>query len=599
MTMAYSAAHVVAPDMEQKNYNVTLPSPFMRKRNSSDGNVDSQSICHRDPAGVTSTCVEQERGSWSSRITIPYFVVKATVIASLGGILFGYDMGVISGALPQISQEFGLKESQQEWVVSILYFGACIGAVVGGFLCDTCGRKTAIILTDILFMVGAILLFFAPVVEQLLIGRVVVGAAVSISGIADVAYLHEMAPVQWRGSIVSVNEACISLGFLLAFCCGIWFQYVTAGWRHMFGISGYLALVQLIGMLYMPESPVWLKQQGRERDREEALRLIYGPAVQVALDRGESVEGSKLDDIVTTVAEDSIATVTTVVPIADVNVYDTLPGPEEEFSTSTGSIPVGPSRCAAKLYGVARFMACYRGQVWIAVFLSVTQQFSGQASVLNYAPLIFIKLDHSDLSATLWIGLVKFCITVLVIWKIEYIGRRFLLLFGMFMIVVGQFMLAFAFTLVDNEANPPKSAMMWALPGVLCVVFGYSSSFGPLTWLLTSELFPTDIRGRALGASSIISYLCATLVTSTFLSMQSAIGSSTVFVLYGTITLLGMVFAYFAIPDTGGKSAEGISDELKQMWWWRRRSDIVPGAGHASERRHRCDRVELTQQMTA
>jgi Sugar (and other) transporter len=201
----------------------------------------------------------------------------------------------------------------------------------------------------------------------------------------------------------------------------------------------------------------------------------------------------------------------------------------------------------------------------------VTQQLSGQASVLNYAPLIFSKLDHSDLSATLWIGLVKFFITVLVIWRIEYVGRRVLLLVGMSMIVIGQFLLAFAFAMVEREQNPPKSAMLWALPGVLCVVFGYSASFGPLTWLLTSELFPTDIRGRALGTSTIVTYLCAWLVTSTFLSMQSAIGAPTVFAIYGMFTLFGMVFAYLAIPDTGNKSAEEIDEDLKQMWWWRQR----------------------------
>jgi MFS family permease len=203
-----------------------------------------------------------------------------------------------------------------------------------------------------------------------------------------------------------------------------------------------------------------------------------------------------------------------------------------------------------------------------------TQQLSGQASVLNYAPLIFSKLNHSDLSATLWIGLVKFFITVLVIWRIEYVGRKALLLIGMSMIVIGQFLLAFAFTLVESEQNPPKSAMFWALPGVLCVVFGYSASFGPLTWLLTSELFPTDIRGRALGTSTIVTYFCAWLVTSTFLSMQSAIGAPTVFVIYGSITLLGIAFAYLAIPDTGNKSAEEIDDELKQMWWWRQREPV-------------------------
>ena len=365
----------------------------------------------------------------------------------------------------------------------------------------------------------------------------------------------------------------------------------------MFGISGYLALIQLIGMIYMPESPAWLKQQGRERDREEALRLIYGATGRVPIE-DEEPENSDLDDSVTSATPVAVATVTTAVAINDVNVYDALDGPDEEFSTSSGVVLVRASRCSTKLYGVTRFLACYQGQVSIALFLSVMQQLSGQASVLNYAPVIFMKLDHSDLSATLWIGVVKFCITVLVIWRIEYLGRRFLLLFGMFIIVVGQFMLAFAFSMVNNEENPPKSAMFWALSGVLCVVFGYSSSFRPLTWLLTSELFPTDIRGRALGACSITTYLFATLVTSTFLSMQSAIGSSTVFVLYGLITLLGMVFVYLAIPDTGGKSAEESSDELKLMWWWRRRGELVPGSSHASDPRFHRDLVELTQQTT-
>ena len=595
--MAYSAAHIDAPEVERKDFNSMLHSTFMRKRNGSDGVLNRNRSS--SPMEMSSTCTIRESESWSNSISIPSFVVKATVIASLGGILFGYDMGVISGALPQISQESNLTQSQQEHVVGILYLGACIGAIGGGYLCDTCGRKTAIILTDILFIVGAVLLFFATVVEQIMIGRVVVGAAVSISGIADVAYLHEMAPVQWRGSIVSVNEACISLGFLLAFCCGMWFQYVTSGWRHMFGISGYMAFIQLIGMLYMPESPVWLKQQGRERDREAALRMIYGAAGPVSTAEDERTERTELDDNGKSITHVTVATVTTAVPISDVNVYDTLAGPDEESSTSSDVGHVRLSRCAAKLYDVSRFLACYRDQVSIALFLSVIQQLSGQASVLNYAPLIFMKLDHSDLSATLWIGVVKFCITVIVIWRIEYLGRRFLLLFGMCIIVVGQFMLAFAFFLVDDEDNPPKSAMFWALPGVLCIVFGYSSSFGPLTWLLTSELFPTDIRGRALGASSITTYLCATLVTSTFLSMQSAIGSSTVFVLYGIITLLGMVFAYLAIPDTGGKSAEENSDDLKQMWWWRRRGELVPGSSHVSDPRIHRDIVELTHQTTA
>jgi MFS transporter, SP family, galactose:H+ symporter len=536
---------------EEHKYNVMSPLPVVRKRKSYNG-IDSSSPPKTNSPTLTN------KGAPTT--TIPIFVLKATAIASLGGILFGYDMGVISGALPQITQEFGLTETQQEWVVGILYLGGGIGAACGGLLCDTVGRKAAIILTDVIFMVGAILLFFAPLVEQIMIGRVVVGIAVSISGISDVAYLHEMAPIQWRGSIVSVNEACISLGFLLAFCCGIWFQHVAEGWRHMFGISGYVAFIQLLGMVYMPESPVWLKQQGRDKDREEALRIIYGDVTQIPVEDAtheqETCETTK-------VAGFSGQGV----PVADAHVYDTIVNPSGEFPASRSL----HTSYVDNTSPTARFLARNRRQVWIALFLSVIQQLSGQASVLNYAPLIFSKLDHSDLSATLWIGLVKFFITVLVIWRIEYVGRRVLMLVGMSMVVIGQFLLAFAFALVEREQNPPKSAMFWALPGVLCVVFGYSASFGPLTWLLTSELFPTDIRGRALGTSTIVTYLCAWLVTSTFLSMQSAIGAPTVFAIYGIVTLLGMVFAYLAIPDTGNKSAEEIDEDLKQMWWWRQR----------------------------
>lgn len=527
--------------------------------------------------------------SSSTSPSIPFFIVKATAIASLGGILFGYDMGVISCALPQVTAEFGLTDGQQEWVVGILYLGGGLGATIGGSLCDTFGRKTTIMVTDVIFVIGASLLYFSPNIEQILIGRVVVGLAVSISGIADVSYLHEMAPPAWRGSIVSVNEACISLGFLLAFACGIAFENVSEGWRHMFGISGWLALLQIIGMTRMPESPVWLKAQGREEDRINALRVIYGEeylageavgTAPVAVGGGGADEETLEDRKKSRRLGKSSSSQHLAPSATSATVYDSL---ADSSATSQEIVQTGVSMLGQIQYAI-RILSRYRCQVWIALFLSVTQQLSGQASVLNYAPLIFSNLNQSDLSATLWIGLVKFFITVIVIWKIEYLGRRFLLLFGMSMIVIGQLLLAFAFSLMkdadpenpDAASSPHPSAMMWALPGVLAVVFGYSASFGPLTWLLTSELFPTDIRGRALGASTIVTYLFAGLVTSTFLSLQSAIGASTVYLLYGVVTAIGIIFAHLAIPDTGNKTTDEIDDVLKQQWWWKRRRENPP-----------------------
>jgi len=172
-------------------------------------------------------------------------------------------MGVVSGALPQLKESLDLTQSQQEMVVSFLYLGGGIGAAVGGSLCDSLGRKMAILITDAVFVTGAVLLYFSWNLPSVLVGRVIVGFGVSVSGIADVAYLHEISPSEWRGSIVSVNEACISLGFLLAFIAGFAMGAIDEGWRILFGLSAPIAVVQFLGMLAMPDSPVWLEEQGR------------------------------------------------------------------------------------------------------------------------------------------------------------------------------------------------------------------------------------------------------------------------------------------------------------------------------------------------
>jgi len=238
----------------------------------------------------------------------------------------------------------------------------------------------------------------------------------------------------------------------------------------------------------------------------------------------------------------------------------------------------------------------YRRQVWIALFLSVAQQFCGQTSVLNYAPTILqavVKQDNAATNgtgdgasdevsgwATLSIGVVKFIATVLVIWKIEVVGRRRLLLVGMGTIAFGLLLIAVAFSAnssyleekqeaAGNNVVETGSGIYFALPGVLLVVSGYSMSFGPLTWLLTSELFPTDIRGRALGTSTIVTYLCAALVTYSFLTAQAVVGTTVVFLMYMLVTLLGMVFTCSAIPDTGGKTLEEIDTDLAKMPFWK------------------------------
>ena len=230
----------------------------------------------------------------STASSLSPFVIKSTIVASLGGILFGYDMGVVSGALPQLAVDFDLTPNQEEEVVSLLYLGGGFGAALGGYICDRMGRRYAIILTDMVFLTGATILALAPSIQMVLLGRFVVGFGVAVSGIADVAYLHEIAPPKFRGALVSCNEACISLGFLLAYIAAYFltkkeidengepFDEDINGWRYMFGIGGVFAVLQFIGMLFMPESPVWLKEQGHFEEALKVRNQIYGTSSNIS-----------------------------------------------------------------------------------------------------------------------------------------------------------------------------------------------------------------------------------------------------------------------------------------------------------------------------
>lgn len=526
------------------------------------------------------------------------FILRAIAIASMGGILFGYDMGVISGALPQVTTEFDLSKSQQEMIVSFFYIGCCIGAALGGILCDTGGRKTAILFTDIMFVLGAAILVFSRSLELLLLGRIVMGFAVSVSGVADVSYLHEISPDAWRGSVVSVNEACISLGFLLAYVAGYFFGrgLPTNGWRWMFGVSAIVAVLQFVGMTLMPESPVWLRNRGKLEEAELALITIHDGRSRTE-QAAEQPKEQKLTDVPTTTSPLSSNLYNNGTPADDSKVittsYASMEDVEKPFPSSTDTTPTSSSKTIVQTSSnpesklsnsqppIGSFLSQikeYHRQSIIAALLSILQQFCGHTNILNYAPEIFQQLGmKSTLGCTLFIGVVKFIVTCTVIWKIEYLGRRFLLLFGMGLISTSLVVFVISFD-ENHQGNNDGTdhdvfASLRTYLSVICVfgvVFGYAASFGPLTWLMTSEMFPTSIRGRALGVATILTYASAYLVSYTLLSVQDMFGATVPFVAYAIITIGGLVFAVLAIPDTGsGKSPEEIDDEMSTMWWWR------------------------------
>lgn len=564
------------------------------------------------------------------------FYVQAILTASIGGILYGYDMGVISGALPSLTAYFQLNSIQQEWVVALLYFGGGVGAATGGFICDLFGRKRAILVTDVMFGFGAFLLYIAQSVSAIMVARCIVGWAVAVSAIADVAYLHEISSV-WeekdedssqvggqggnsniatnqiirrnsqnsnsvggRGSVISVNEACISLGFLLAYFVA--YSLGASGnseeWRYMFAFGGLLAIIQFLGMMFMPESPVWLQNQGRISEANASRNKIRGST-------NVSSSTSEVEMHPTTPPLSGQSSTFTSEDYMLSSSSNCIMGMTIRFCSIPRSIMSHCKRLARDMF------IPFKRQCIISFFLATSQQFCGHPSVLNFSAEIFSILNGSFLSdgddttmgteeedvdltpmeLTVGIGILKFLTTIIVILFVERVGRRPLLLTGMMVILLSLTFLIIGFSgydEIDIQQQPQQqqqqqidsiSATMrsnFGIVGIYGVAMGYAASFGPLTWLITSELFPSLIRGRALGFSTVITYIAAGIVSRTFLSLQNEIGLAKCFSIYWIVTITSIVFVWFGVPETGNeRTVEEINRDLDSMWVWGGRTASV------------------------
>jgi hypothetical protein len=545
----------------------------------------------------------------------------------------------------------------------------------------------------VVFGIGSLLLSNAETVECLMIGRFVVGWAVAVSGIADVTYLHEISSVweKWdgerggnateeegddgalstqggqstegaivavdaqsngiggRGSVVSVNEACISLGFLLAYgvaavggssqnVSGDGNHQASDAWRVMFGCAGLLAALQFFGMLCMPESPVWLYEKGRVQDAISARNVIRGICSASGVysesgsgshrhetNNGDSSNESSYQKVTQTRSESNDFEMHVISPISS----------EEEEQTNVPSRFYYPNAvdCMVNLWikifsapsqvkVVCRRILPYRNQCVIAFFLATSQQFCGHPSILSFAPEIFAVLSQSPqdgqaaaekedsdkitnaavltpIELTVGIGLLKFFTTCFVILLVERGGRRLWLLSGMSCILVSLTFLYISITGRDgdgikddsfDDTRQSSSSLRNQLGyvGVYGVAMGYAASFGPLTWLIVSEVFPSSIRGRALGFATVVTYMAAGVVSNTFLTIQEKFGLSACIALYWTSTFVSIVFVWMAVPDTGGnKSPEEIGMELKRMWIWGGKGHgRRPDDGQESQSRH-------------
>ncbi len=457
----------------------------------------------------------------SGQNVTPWLIVVLVVVL-FSGALFGYDQGVISGALHGIKATFSLSALVVEVVTSWVTLGALLGALAAGELADRLGRKRTVLIAGAMFTLGAAVQAFAPDTPILVLGRLIVGAGVGVAAVAAPLYAAELAPAEVRGRFVSAYQLAITVGIFVAYLVDGWLAK-SDSWRVMLGVSAIPGLLLFAVALVAPRSPRWLMMTGRRDAAAAELRKIHPgvdtdaplDAIQMAL-RGEGGRASW----------------------AEV------------------------------------FHREWRRPLTIGVGLAVFQQITGINAIIYYADQIFASAGFLSASAqttvTTWaIGGVNVLATLIAIAYIDRLGRRKLLLAGLFGMAVSLVVVGIAFRFIG--AAPVATAATGAAPSAAGIVtllalvgfiICFAFSMGPVVWTVINEIFPGHIRGRAVAVATAVNWGSAFLVSQFFLTLIGAIGNSLTFWLFALFCVAAWVWIYFRVPETKGQSLEQI-----QLLW--------------------------------
>lgn len=430
---------------------------------------------------------------------------RAMFIAALGGLLFGYDTGVISGAILFITQQFNLSSAMQELVVSSVLMGAVIGAVVGGPLSDRVGRRKVIIYAGIIFIVAAIYTAFSPGIWGIVSGRIIVGIAIGIASFASPLYISEIAGADDRGGSVSINQLVLTIGIVIAYLVDFAFTPI-AGWRYMFGLAAIPAAILVLGMLRVPESPRWLVSHGKV-DQAAAIIKRFENKTDVSSD---------IQYIQTSLKEQK--------------------GGAKDL-----------------------FHPMLRIALFVGIGLAIFQQITGINTVIYYAPTIFgyagFQSSSAQILATVGVGIVNVGFTFLAIKLIDRLGRRPLLLWGVFGQILGLFLLGLCFL------NTGSSIIgIISIASMAVYIASFAIGLGPVFWLLISEIYPLKVRGVAMSLASVANWTFNLIVAITFLTLINLLGQSGTFFMYGAIAVISWLFIYRRVPETKGQTLEQIEE---------------------------------------
>jgi SP family galactose:H+ symporter-like MFS transporter len=437
-------------------------------------------------------------------------LVRWGVIGALGGFLFGYDTGVVSGALLFIKRDFDLGAFEQGAVVSVLLLGAMIGAAQAGRPADRYGRRPALLLIAAIYTVGILAAAVAPSFATLLAARFVMGLGVGAASAVVPLYLSEVAPPAVRGRLVSLNQLMITIGIVSSYLVALIFAG-SGDWRWMFAVGGVPSVLFLLGMLRAPETPPWLEARGRDDDARAVLREVTDEAGV------EEMMGS----------------------------YRRA---REESGQRLGLGALLRSRAA-------------RPALVIGVTLAALQQFGGINTIIYYSATIFENtgLEASEaIVGSLVIGAINVAMTVVSIRLVDRRGRRPLLRLSLTGMIVTLALLGLTFEL------PVEGVDSWlALVCILLYISAFAIGMGPIFWLLIAEVFPADARAEGAAVSSTANWLANFVVGLLFLPVIDAVGEGPEFWIFAVICIAGLVFVNRYVPETRGRTFAEIDAELQ------------------------------------
>jgi len=432
-------------------------------------------------------------------------------IAGLGGLLFGYDTGVIAGALLFIKPEFDLGSFAQGLVVAAVPIGAVAGAAIAGPAADKYGRRVMILISAGGFIVGALASAAAPGVEVLVIARVVIGVAIGVASAAAPVYISEVAPPESRGQLVTFFQLAVTVGILVAYLVGLAFDGIE-GWRWMLGLGCVPALALAFGMIRMPQSPRWLVMTGDDFAARATLAKI------------------RVDD------------------------PDTIDREIEEIHEGLDEKPGAWSELLQPVVKAA---------LVVGVGLAILQQVTGINTVIYYAPTIveFTGVDSSagSILAAVGVGVINVAATVVALRLLDKAGRRTLLMIGVTGMTVSLFTLGLAFTGSDTTTL----ASVVAIGSLMTFVASFAISLGPIFWLLNAEIYPLSVRSKAAGIGTMANWTFNFIVSLTFLLLIEALGRSGAFWFYAAVGGLTLIFCWKLVPETKGKHLEDIQAEFQ------------------------------------